>query len=99
MDIIASSEEQKKLESDYQEMLAVHDIADLLVIEDHKKIDDIKKWPALSLGNIFTYILLKRMCDKDYNGCYKDQKAYFYWDSWVDSLVQYLFMNPNWKNM
>ena len=80
MDIIAFSEEQKKLESDYQEMLAVHDIADPLVIEDHKKIDDIKKWPALSLGNIFAYILQKRMHDKGYNGCYKDQKAYFYWD-------------------
>ena len=44
IDIIASSEEQKaKLENDYEEILAIHDLADLLLIEDHKKIDDIKK--------------------------------------------------------
>ena len=41
-------------------MLAVHDIADHLLIEDHKKIDDIKNWPVLSLGNIFGYILQKK---------------------------------------
>ena len=44
IDIIASSEEQKaKIENDYQEMLSIHDIADPLLIEDHKNIDDIKK--------------------------------------------------------
>ena len=44
MDIIASSKEQEaKLESDYQEMFAIHDLADPLLIEDHKKIDNIKK--------------------------------------------------------
>ena len=80
--IIASSEEQRaKLEDDYQEMLAVHDIADHILIEDHKKIGDIKNWPVLSLGNIFRYILQKKMCNKDYIGRYKDQKAYSYWDN------------------
>ena len=60
MDIIASSEEQKaKIENDYQKMLAIHAIADPLLIEDHKNIDDIKKLPALSMGNILAYILLK----------------------------------------
>ena len=66
IDIIASSEEQKaKLENDYEEILAIHDLADLLLIEDHKKIDDIKKWPVLSLWNIFAYILQRKMCNKD----------------------------------
>ena len=82
MDTIASSVEQKaKLKSEYHEMVAIHDLADPLLIEDHKKIYDIKKWPALTLGNIFAYILQKKMCDKGYIGRYKDQKAYSYWDS------------------
>ena len=63
MDIIASSEEQRaKLEGDYQEMLAVHDIADHLLIENHKKIDDIKKCQVLSLGNIFLHIFCGKKC-------------------------------------
>ena len=42
MDILASSEEQKaKLESDYQKMLAIHDVVDTLQIKEHKKIHDI----------------------------------------------------------
>ena len=42
MDILASSEEQKaKLESDYQNMLAIHDVVDTLQIKEHKKIHDI----------------------------------------------------------
>ena len=61
MDILASSEEQKaKLESDYQKMLAIHDVVDTLQIKEHKKIHDIYKWSDLSLGNIFTYILQKK---------------------------------------
>ena len=39
------------------------------------------RWPVISLANIFAYILEKRICDREYTGCYKDQKAYSYWDS------------------
>ena len=82
MNIIASSEEQKlKLESDYQEMLSKHGLVDHMLIEKNKRIDDVTRWTFISLGNIFAYILAKKMCGKEYIGCYKDQKAYSYWDS------------------
>ena len=82
MDIIAFSEEQKaKVESDCQKMRTIHDHADLLLIEDHKKIDDIKKWPSLSLENIFAYILQTKMCNMYNIERYKDQKVYSCWDS------------------
>ena len=41
-------------------MLTVHDIADHLLIEDHKKIDDIKNWPVL-----FWEIYLDIFCRKN----------------------------------
>ena len=82
MDIIAFSEEQKaKAESDCQKMRTIHDHADLLLIEDHKKIDDNKKWPSLSLENIFAYILQTKMCNMYNIERYKDQKVYSCWDS------------------
>ena len=30
------------------------------------------------------------MCNKDYIGCYKDQKAYLYWDSGLLALFTYI---------
>ena len=55
LNIIASSEEEKlKLESDYHEVLSKHGLMDPMLI------DDITRWPVISIGNIFTYILEKK---------------------------------------
>ena len=56
-------------------MLSKHGLVDPMSTE--KNI----RWPVISLGNIFAYILGKKMCDKKYIGCYKDQKTYSYWES------------------
>ena len=62
-------------------MLSKHGLMDPTSIEKNKRIDDMTRWPFTSLGNIFAYILEKKMYNKEYIGCYKDQKAYAYWDS------------------
>ena len=61
MNIIASSEKQKlKLVSDYQELLSKHDLVNPMSIEKNKRIDDVTRWPFISLENIFAYILEKK---------------------------------------
>ena len=82
MSIISSSEEQKQtLERDYKLNLKKYDLDDPNLVEGNKRLNDVTKWPVITLGNIFAYILDKKMCDKDYIGRYKDQKAFSYWDS------------------
>ena len=46
-----------------------------------KWIDDLTKWPYITLENIFSYILNRRDFDADYIGKYKDQKAFSYCNS------------------
>lgn len=80
--IIMSSEEQaKKLNNEYVERLKEFGLVDPQKIPIDIRIDDIKAWPKINLGNIFAYILSTRDFDTDYVGKYKDQKAYAYFDS------------------
>ena len=62
MNIIASSEEQKLiLESDYLEMLSKHGLVDPMSIEKNKRIDDMTRWPFISLG-ISLLLHYKKKC-------------------------------------
>ena len=80
--IIMSSEEQaKKLNNEYVERLKEFGLSDPQKIPIDMRIDDIKAWPKINLGNIFAYILSTRDFDTEYVGKYKDQKAYAYFDS------------------
>ena len=66
MNIIASSEEQKlKLETYYQEMLSKHNLVDHMSIEKNRRIDDMTRWPVISLWNIFAYILDKKCATRN----------------------------------
>ena len=42
------------------------------------------------LGEYLSLYIRKKMCNKDYIGCYKDQKAYSYWDSGLLALFTYI---------
>ena len=75
--IIESSEsQQRQLKKNYELKLKDLKIPDPSMIETEKRIDDITKWPVITLGNIFSYILQKKEFNTDYIGKYKDQKAY-----------------------
>ena len=41
-------------------------------------IDDVKQWPEVDVGKLFSYILKTKAVDVEYIGKYKDQKAYSY---------------------
>lgn len=51
-------------------------------------IDDVKAWPEVDDGKLFSYILRTKAVDVEYIGKYKDQKAYSYWMSgFVDTVL------------
>ena len=51
-------------------------------------IDDVKEWPEVDDGKLFSYILRTKTVDVEYIGKYKDQKAYSYWMSgFVDTVL------------
>lgn len=51
-------------------------------------IDDVKQWPEIDDGKLFSYILRTKAVDVEYIGKYKDQKAYSYWMSgFVDTVL------------
>lgn len=76
--IMSSEEQAKKLNNEYVERLKEFGLSDPQKIPIDMRIDDIKAWPKINLGNIFAYILSTRDFDTEYVGKYKDQKAYAY---------------------
>ena len=82
LDIIESTESQKKkLQAQYNNKLSELEIPDPKLIAESKWIDDLTKWPYITLGNIFSYTLKKRDFDADYIDKDKDQKAFSYFNS------------------
>ena len=80
--IIATSEEQQcTLKVQYEKLLNDSGITDPRAIPENEKVDDITKWPPVTLGCIFSFILKVKDFDREYIGKYKDQKAYSYFDS------------------
>ena len=54
LDIIKSTESQKiKLQAQYENKLGELEIRDPKLIAKSKWIDDLTKWPNITLGNIF----------------------------------------------
>ena len=77
LDIIESTESQKiKLQAQYHNKLSELQIPDQKLIAKSKWIDDLTKWPYITLGNNFSYILKKRDFDADYISKYNDQKVF-----------------------
>ena len=90
--IIQSTEEQAQmLNEEYRKKLQDYNLLDPCKISNREKIDDVKLWPPVNLGNIFEYILSMREFNNEYIGKYKDQKAYSYFDSNFVGKVLILF--------
>ena len=64
----------------YQQKITELGITDPNTIPNKMREDDIAKWPAITLGHIFSYIW-KKDFDADYIGKYKDQRVYSFFDS------------------
>ena len=80
--IIQSTEEQAQmLNEEYRKKLKDYNLSDPCKILIREKIDDVKLWPLVNLGNIFKYILSMREFNNEYIGKYKDQIAYSYFGS------------------
>ena len=96
--IIDSSEEQlRKCMLEYEKGLQKYHICDPKSIPASDRVDNIIQWPRVYVGMIFSYVLRVRDFDADYIGCYKDQKAYSYFDSgFVDSIFTH---EPSGKNV
>ncbi|CAB3999214.1 Hypothetical predicted protein [Paramuricea clavata] len=92
---IIQEEQQAKINKEYENRLNKFNICDPLSIEESKRTD-ITKWPKLDCSSIFAYILKVRDFGVEYVGCYKDQKAYSYWDSGFVSTI-YSHMSPQRK--
>ena len=74
--LIKSTEEQaQKLNEEYRKKLKDYNLPDPCKISNSEKIDDVKLWPLVNLGNNFEYILSMREFNNGYIGKYKDQKA------------------------
>ena len=71
----STQEQQKQLVHSYQKKLEELGIPDPKEIPVELREDDIRKWPAVTLGHVFSYISKKRDFDSDYIGKYKDKKA------------------------
>ena len=71
----STQEQQKQLVHSYQKKLEELGIPDPKEIPVELREDDIRKWHAVTLGHVFSYILKKRDFDSDYIGKYKDKKA------------------------
>ena len=76
-------------------MLRKLEIPDPNEINKSKRIDDLTKWPEVTNGNIFAFILKNKEFSVGYIGKYKDQKAYSYFDGGFVGPV--LFYEPKSK--
>ncbi|CAH3022078.1 unnamed protein product, partial [Porites evermanni] len=76
------SQEQiyKQIKEEYSRRLTSNGIkTDPNTIPHDAWIDDVKQWPEVDDGKLFSYILRTKAVDVEYIGKYKDQKAYSYW--------------------
>ena len=60
VDMFESTVEQQILNNNYQNKLSELKIPDPNSIAQENKIENVMKWPVITLGNIFSYILKKR---------------------------------------
>ena len=62
-----------------------------MLIEKNKRIDDMSGWPAISLGNIFAYILEKKCVTGYILGAVRTKK--YTYIAIVDLLAPFAYMN------
>ena len=88
IEIKSTSEDQRKsLATKYLQNIKDLSLSDQKTIEENKQLDNITKWPMITMGNIVLYVPQHKDFNTDYTGKYKDQKAYSYFDSGFVGLV------------
>ena len=84
----------KTLRQDYTMLLKSFDIQDPFEIKEWSS--DLSKWPKVNIGNIFSYILEKKVFSTEYIGQYKVRKAYSHFKSgFVHEVVSLLTPTGN----
>ena len=76
IEIKSTSEDQRKsLATKYLQNIKDLSLSDQKTIEENKQLDNITKWPMITMGNIVSYVPQHKDFNTDYTGKYKDQKA------------------------
>ena len=82
IEIKSTSEDQRKsLATKYLQNIKDLSLPDQNKIEENKQLNNITKWPMITMGDIVSYVPQDKDFNTDYTGKYKDQKAYSYFDS------------------
>ena len=88
--VISSAEQKQSLIKDYIKQLREYGQTDALKVPVSERTSNICDWPRINLCHIFDCIL-KIEFQRDYIGCYKDEKNYSYFDSgFVDEIFLYI---------
>lgn len=79
-----------ELNKEYKRRLTSHSAPDPNEVLAEQWIDDVRSWPDLDEGKLFSFILKHKAVDSDYIGKNKDQKAFsFYESGFVGTLYTY----------
>ena len=80
----------RELNKEYKLRLTSHNAPDPNEVLADQWIDDVRSWPDLDEGKLFSFILKHKAVDSDYIGKYKDQKTFsFYESGFVGTLYTY----------
>ncbi|VDI60598.1 Hypothetical predicted protein [Mytilus galloprovincialis] len=91
------SEQQQaaRIKEEYTSRLKNADIDDPRSFLDSVWSDDVKLWPTIDLGMIFSFILKNKEQDLDFVGKYKTQKAYSYYESGFVDVIKSTTVRDN----
>ena len=76
---LTHKQHSNSLKAEYRNCLAKYNLSD--PNSATAWLDDVTKWPAVDLGNIFSFILIQKEFDLTYLGKRRDEKAFSYWKS------------------
>ena len=82
-----------RLQTEYDTRLKEANIDDPRSFKDEVWSSDVKNWPKVDLGEIFSFVLSRREHDIDFVGHYKTQKAYSYYQIGFDDTIYFTSLN------
>ena len=83
----SEKQQEEKLKIEYSSRLKELNITDPQSFSDDSWTSDVKGWPKVDLGKIFSFLISKKEQDMDFIGNYKSQKAYSYFMSGFVDIV------------
>ena len=82
-----------RLQTDYDTRLKEANIDDPRSFKDEVWSSDVKNWPTVDLGQIFSFVLSRKEQDMDFVVHYKTQKAYSYYQSGFVDTIYFTSLN------